>query len=150
MPKVAPATTPQPKGTPATSTTPAPKPPGTTPAPKATPTPKPGAATPKPKAGATKPAITESTKLPPEPPADADADTKEKYHFEVAKIKASEDPQIRSLKAKADDATSEEESRKALRAYNKALFDKIRKIDSSVSERADHMEAIIMKRLGGE
>jgi hypothetical protein len=122
------------------------------PAPKATPTPKPGAATPKPKAGATKPAITESSKLqlPPEPPADADPETKEKYHFEVAKIKASEDPQIESLKAKADNAASEEESRKALRAYNKALFEKIRKIDSSVSDRADRMEAVIMKRLGGE
>ena len=88
--------------------------------------------------------------MPPEPPEGADPEVKEKYHFEVAKIKASEDPQVQSLKAKADDAATDEESRKALRAYNKALFDKIRKIDSSVSERADRMEAAIMKRLGGE
>ena len=53
-----------------------------------------------------------------------------------------------SLKAKADDAATDEESRKALRAYNKALFDKIRKLDSTVSDRADRMEAAIMKRLG--
>jgi len=82
-----------------------------------------------------------------EPAADADPDEKEKFRYEQAKAKANEDPQVKSLKAKADDATTDEESRKALRAYNKALFEKIRKIDSSVSERANQMEAAMMKRL---
>lgn len=67
--------------------------------------------------------------------------------FEQAKAKAMEDPQIKSLKAKADEATTDEESRKALRAYNKALFEKIRKIDSSVADRATRLEAAILKRL---
>ncbi len=82
-----------------------------------------------------------------EPPPDADPDVKERYRFELARDKAAEDPQVQSLKAKADDASTDEESRKALRAYNKALFEKIRKIDSSVSERADRLEAAILKRL---
>jgi len=95
----------------------------------------------------TKPAISEPKKNLIEPPADADPDVKEKYRYEQAKARAMEDPQVKSLKAKADDASTEDDSRKALRAYNKALFEKIRKIDSSVSERADLLEAGILKRL---
>lgn len=105
-----------------------------------TPAPKAPSATPPKKATSTKPAA-------PEPPADADPEVKEKFRYEQAKAKAVEDPHVKSLKTKADDATTDEDSRKALRAYNKALFDKIRKIDSSVSDRADRMEAAIMKRL---
>jgi hypothetical protein len=105
-----------------------------------TPAPKAPSATPAKKTTSTKPAA-------PEPPADADPEVKEKFRYEQAKAKATEDPHVKSLKAKADDATTDEESRKALRAYNKALFDKIRKIDGSVSDRADRMEAAIMKRL---
>jgi len=84
---------------------------------------------------------------PAEPTADADAETKEKYHFDVAKSKALQDPEIAALKTKADEATTEEESKKALRSYNKALFEKIRRIDSSVSEYSEHLEAAILKRL---
>jgi DnaK suppressor protein len=115
--------------------------------------PKAATATPVPptkKVATTKPAITEPKepkKTQPEPPADADPDVKEKYRFEQAKAKAMEDSQVKSLKAKADDASTDEESRKALRAYNKALFEKIRKIDNGVSERADRLEAAILKRL---
>ena len=58
-----------------------------------------------------------------------------------------EDPQVRSLKARADDAATEEESRKALRAYNKALFEKMRKVDGSLSDRIDRMEAAMLRRL---
>jgi hypothetical protein len=109
--------------------------------------PKVAPATPAKKTTAAKPAITEPRKALPEPPADADPEVKEKFHFEQAKAKAAEDPQVKSLKAKADDASTDEDSRKALRAYNKALFEKIRKIDSSVSDRADRLEAAILKRL---
>ena len=96
---------------------------------------------------AAKPLVTETKAPAIEPPADADPDVKERYRFDVAKAKASEDPQVKSLKAKADNASTDAESRKALRAYNQALFDKIRKVDKSVSERADLLEAAILKRL---
>ena len=82
-----------------------------------------------------------------EPPSDADAEAKEKYRFEVARSKAQEDPQIKALKAKADEATTDADSKKALVAYNKALFAKIRKVDPAVSEWADRLEAAILKRL---
>ena len=59
-----------------------------------------------------------------------------------------EDPHVKSLKAAADDATTDEASRKALRAYNQALFDKMRQLDGSLRERIDRMEAAILKRLG--
>ena len=111
----------------------------------------PPATTPAPKKGRKgKPVSTPSPKTenaPVEPPADADAETKEEFRFELAKSKALEDPEIASLKAKADNATTDDESRKDLVAYNKALFAKIRRIDSSVSERADRVEAAILKRL---
>ncbi len=99
------------------------------------------------KTSKTKPAGPAITKPVVEPAADADPDVKEKFRFEQAKTRAVEDPQVKSLKAKADDAATDEESRKALRAYNKALFEKIRKIDGSVSDRADRLEAAILKRL---
>jgi hypothetical protein len=154
------------KATPTPAPTPSPTPRRSVRKPAATPSPEPGstpkldqtsavkidrpikaADTPVKKIGTTKPAVTEPRKPAIEPPADADPDVKEKFRFEQAKIKAADDPQVKSLKAKADDASTDEESRKALRIYNKALFDKIRKIDSSVSERADRFEAAILKRL---
>jgi hypothetical protein len=81
------------------------------------------------------------------PPADADPEAKERFRFEIAKSKAIEDPHVKSLKAKADEATTDEESKATLRAYNKALFEKVRKIDPGVSEWADRLEAAILKRL---
>lgn len=110
----------------------APAPARTTPKPGATPAP--GKSTTKPKAAA-------------EPAADVDPETQEKLRFDQAKAKAMEDPQVSALKAKADNASTEAESSKALRAYNKALFEKIRKIDKSVAERATRLEAAILKRL---
>ncbi len=94
-----------------------------------------------------KPSVAETKKPVAEPPADADPDVQEKFRFEQAKAKAAEDPQVKSLKAKADNAATDEESRKALRAYNKALFEKIRRVDGSVAERATRLEAAILKRL---
>ncbi len=83
-----------------------------------------------------------------EPSADADAETKEKLRFDQAKAQAAEDPGVKELKAKADEAVSDEEARTAQRAYNKALFSKMRKIDGSLDARIDQMEAAILKRLG--
>ena len=85
-----------------------------------------------------------------EPPADADPEVKEKFRFDQAKAKASEDPDVMELKAKADSAVSEEDTRSAQRAYNKALFSKMRKIDGSLEERISSMEAAILKRLDGK
>ena len=82
-----------------------------------------------------------------EPPADADPETKEKFRFDQAKAKASEDPEVKELKASADGAATEEEAHTAQRAYNKALFRKMRKIDGTLDERINQMEAAILKRL---
>lgn len=117
------------------------------PRPRTTPAPKPAtAATPKPKPAATTPKATPA----PAPAADADVETVERYKFTEAKRKALEDPAIQDLKLKADTAPSETEARKALRSYNKALFQKMKKIDPSIGDRIDATEAAILKRLGGE
>ncbi|HSI14086.1 MAG TPA: hypothetical protein VK961_18710 [Chthoniobacter sp.] len=158
-----PKPTPTPKATPTPKITPTPKPTNAKPGkPEATPKPEKPAATPKPeKAPSTTPAPTtpaatptskKSGKTKPEvsstePGADVDAEAKEKARFEAAKSKALEDPQVKSLKAKADGASTEEESKAALRSYNKALYLKVKKIDPSVSEWADRMEAAILRRL---
>jgi len=91
---------------------------------------------------------TSENKLPPQPPETADPDTKEEYRFEVAKSKALEDPEVKRLKDKADLASTDEESRVALRAYNRALFEKIRKLDPGVSDYANQIEKAMLKRLG--
>jgi hypothetical protein len=58
-----------------------------------------------------------------------------------------ETPEILALKEKADNASSDEESRRALRSFNKALFNKMRQIDPTIKDRADRVEAALMKRL---
>jgi hypothetical protein len=83
---------------------------------------------------------------PPEPPAGSDPEVIEKFKYDQAKAKALEDSEIQELKQKADNSTSDEESKKASRAYNKALFNKMRRIDSSLKDRIDRMEAAMMKR----
>ena len=119
--------------------------------PRATPTPK---ATPAAKAHTTTkgsvtvaPAATPTRRAPVAPSADADTDAQEKYRYELAKNKAIEDAEVKKLKEKADGATSDDEARKAQRAYNKALFNKMRSIDGTIKDRADRIEAAIMKRL---
>ncbi len=129
--------------TPPTATaTPVPKPPS---APRATPAPK---ATKKTGAATTGgPAATPVRKSPVAPAADADAEAQEKYRYEVAKEKALQDPEVQKLKERADGAVSDDEARKAQRAYNKALFGKMRSVDGTIKDRADRIEAAILKRL---
>ncbi len=100
---------------------------------------------PKPPKTVTKP----SSKSAPPPAAGdgADSETIERNKFAEARRKAGEDPEIVALKDKADSAASEEEARQALRAYNKALYQKMRKLDSSIKDRIDATEAAIMRRL---
>jgi hypothetical protein len=78
-----------------------------------------------------------------------DAEAIEQARYDYAHARAVEDEHVRDLKAKADNATSEEEGRKGLRAYNRALFDAMRKLEPAVSERANRMESAVLKRLGG-
>ena len=80
----------------------------------------------------------------------ADAEIVEKQKYEQAKAKAVADPKVQELRGKADDAASEDESRKALRAYNKAMFKRMKEIDPSIKDHVDRMEAAVMSRLGGE
>jgi hypothetical protein len=119
-------------------------------APAATP-----AATPSKRTGRTRPTPTPAAtpakrNLPPPPPENADAEVQEKYRYEAARAKALEDPRVQELKNKADEAANDDESRKAQRAYNKALFNKMRSVDSSIKERADRIEASILKRLDAQ
>jgi hypothetical protein len=78
-----------------------------------------------------------------------DPDAIEKARYDYARARAVEDEHVRDLKAKADNATSEEEGRKGLRAYNRALFDKMRKLEPAISDRIERMETAVLKRLGG-
>jgi len=72
----------------------------------------------------------------------------EQAKWDAAKAKAMEDNQVQELKQKSDATLGEEEGRKAMRAYNKALYRKMRSIDPSLKERIDATEAAILKRLG--
>lgn len=109
------------------------------------PTPKPAAKRP------TKPAATASKTSPPPPPGNpTDPEELDKFKYDTAKAKAMEDPEVQALKQKADEAVSDEEANKAQRAYNKALFAKMRKLDPLIKERIDRMEAAMMKRLNDQ
>jgi outer membrane biosynthesis protein TonB len=74
-------------------------------------------------------------------------DSAEKERFNAAKKKAIEVERIRELKAVADNAMGEDEGRKALRTYNKALYEEMRKIDPEITDRINQIEAAIMRRL---
>ena len=78
----------------------------------------------------------------------ADAEVVEKQKYDQAKSKAVADPKLQELRGKADLAASDEESRKALRAYNKAMFKRMKEIDPSIADHVDRMEAAVLKRLG--
>ncbi len=59
-----------------------------------------------------------------------------------------EDPHVKDLKQKADNAALDEDGKKAMRAYYKALFQKIRSLgDENVKSRCDRMEAFVLKDL---
>ena len=79
-------------------------------------------------------------------PAGLDDGTK----FKTAKTKALEDAHIKDLKGKADGEVNEAEAHKALVNYNRALFQKIREIDPSVSDYAGKVEQSMTKRIGSE
>jgi outer membrane biosynthesis protein TonB len=70
--------------------------------------------------------------------------------FRNAKSKALEDAHIKDLKSKADGEVNEAEAHKALMNYNKALFQKIREVDPSVSDYSGKVEQSMTKRIGSE
>ena len=70
--------------------------------------------------------------------------------FKNAKAKAQEDAHIKDLRSKADGEVNESEAHKALVNYNRALFQKIREVDPSVSDYAGKVEQAMTKRLGSE
>ncbi len=79
-------------------------------------------------------------------PANADDATK----FRAAKSQAMEDAHIKELKNKADSEVNEAEAHKALTNYNRALFQKIREVDPSVSDYSGKVEQSMNKRIGSE
>lgn len=80
-------------------------------------------------------------------PEDADAEAKELARYEEVKAKAAAEPGVAELKTKADAAVFDEEGKNAQRAYNKALFEQMRKLDGSLEGRINAMEAAILKKL---
>jgi hypothetical protein len=70
--------------------------------------------------------------------------------FKNAKAKAQEDPHVQELKNKADSEVNESEAQKALVNYNRALFQKIREIDPSVSDYAGKVEQALSRRVGAD
>ncbi len=70
--------------------------------------------------------------------------------FRAAKVKAQEDAHIKDLKSKADGEVNEAEAHKALTNYNRALFQKIREVDPSVSDYSGRVEQSMNKRIGSE
>ncbi len=84
----------------------------------------------------------------PVPPTSDDPDVQEKYKYDLAKTKAQADPEVQELKRKSEDAATEDEARKAQRAYNRALFSRMRKIEPGLKDRIDRVEGALMKKLG--
>ena len=67
--------------------------------------------------------------------------------YEQAKAKAKEDPAVKALKARVDQAATEEEARTTSVAYNKALFRKVREIDREATDRATAVEFAIIRKI---
>ncbi len=80
-------------------------------------------------------------------PTDIDPAALEQLRFNAAKTKATAKPEIIELKAKADQAATEEDARNAQRTYTKALYREMRQIDESIAERVKAVEAAVLKRL---
>ena len=69
----------------------------------------------------------------------------EDERFANARKAAAEDPKILELREKADLAKTEEAGSKAMRAYLKALYGKMRTLEPSLEERINLTEAAALK-----
>jgi hypothetical protein len=78
--------------------------------------------------------------------ASAESDP-EQVRYDQAKAKAKADPEVKALKAKADQATDDATARATSEAYNRTLFRKMKQLDRSISDRADLVEAAILRKI---
>ncbi len=58
-----------------------------------------------------------------------------------------QDPAVADARTKADNASSDDERRQAMREYYRLLFSKMRKLDSSLGDRIERMEGAAFRRL---
>lgn len=79
-------------------------------------------------------------------------ETKDRSHYETLKAKALTDEKIQKLKTKADSALTDQEGRVATKAYYRALFSKIHRLNhqSSFDAYIDRMQTALTKRLDNQ
>ncbi len=69
----------------------------------------------------------------------------EDERFAAARKAASEDPKVAELRAKADAAKSDETANKAMRAYLRTMYGKMRTLEPSLEERINMTEAAALR-----
>ncbi len=94
-----------------------------------------------------RPLVSKTTIADVEAPTPAKSDAEVESHYEAVKEEAKADPRILELKEKSDSATGDAEGREASIAYYRALFQRIRDTDKSLTERANLAEEAILRRL---
>lgn len=77
-------------------------------------------------------------------------EAKDKARYHEIKAQALTDPEIKALKDKADNASTDAEQRAAEKNFDKALFKKMRTLDPSISDYIDRIEKATMKQIGAE
>ncbi|MFI0347431.1 MAG: hypothetical protein ACH346_01480 [Chthoniobacterales bacterium] len=70
-----------------------------------------------------------------------------KVRYYEVRTQAEKEEAIIALRLKADKAASDEEKRQNLRAYYELLFQRMKQIDPSISERCDTMQAAYLRHL---
>lgn len=85
----------------------------------------------------------------PKPVSVEDQDAKDKARFHELRAQALQDPAIKALRDKADTTTGDA-GKEAEKAYDKALFDKVKQLDPSVSDYVDRVEKFTLDRLNGK
>lgn len=90
--------------------------------------------------------IPEEKTVGPAPDLNPEVEAKEKARYREVRTTALEDPHVAELKEKSDSA-GDDKTHAASKAYYKALFGKMRKLDGSLKNRIDRMEAATYRRL---
>lgn len=80
-------------------------------------------------------------------PSGEELDRKQKVRYREVRTKAEKDAAITSLRQQAESATTFEAERAAYREYYRALFRRMKQIDSSLSKKCDLMEKAYLARL---
>jgi hypothetical protein len=71
----------------------------------------------------------------------------EERRYELVKERVKADPSIQALKERSDAATGDEQGRNAAVEYYRAVFQKIRETDHTLTDRANLAEEALMRRL---